>query len=75
MGSFSEVFVFRTTILTVLAGLDNALRVFGLHKDVHMNMELSQGVLNVSVHVYYNILTLGFVISTVGRSSGQKVSD
>ena len=25
------------------AGLDNALRVFGVHKDVQMNMELSQG--------------------------------
>ncbi len=24
-------------------GLDNALRVFGVHKDVTMNMELSQG--------------------------------
>ena len=26
-------------------GLDNALRVFGLHKDVHMNAELSQGAI------------------------------
>lgn len=24
-------------------GLDNALRVFAIHKDVQMNMELSQG--------------------------------
>ena len=26
-----------------VTGLDNSLRVFAIHKDVQMNMELSQG--------------------------------
>ena len=38
------------SFLLYRTGLDNALRVFGLHKDVHMNMELSQGVLLAYVH-------------------------
>ena len=30
-------------VVCATAGLDNALRVFAIHKDVQMNMELSQG--------------------------------
>ncbi len=31
--------------MPIYLGLDNALRVFALHKDVQMNVELSQGKL------------------------------
>ncbi len=50
-------------------GLDNALRVFGVHKDVAMNMELSQGGRGTCVCMLTTIKKLFYSVGSLLKRS------